>query len=232
MTNGGATLILVEDDPDQARLYAAWLADGGYRVETCAGAAEFRRRVGASGAALALFDCRLPDGDCIGLARWVRESVHASLPVIMLTACADESDIVAGLEAGADDYVVKPPRRDELLARIGALLRRAAPEPLQGVIVGAEPYAIDTSRRVCSVAGSALELTDREFDLAAYLFRRAGQVVSREALLRDVWKLNAEVNTRTVDTHVSRLRRKSGLGGEHGWRLVSVYQHGYRLERC
>ncbi len=227
-----ATVILVEDDADQARLYSTWLVDGGYRVETCTGASEFRRRLGDSGAALALFDCRLPDGDCIGLARWVRESVHAKLPVIMLTACADETDIVAGLHAGADDYVVKPPRRDELLARIGALLRRSAPEPVQGIIADIEPYAIDTLRRACHVGGVAIDLTDREFDLAAYLFRRAGQVVSREALLRDVWKLNAEVNTRTVDTHVSRLRRKSGLGGEHGWRLVSVYQHGYRLERC
>lgn len=226
-----ATLVLVEDDLDQARLYGAWLAEAGYRVEHCASAGEFRRRVGASGAALALLDCRLPDGDCIGLARWLRESVHARLPVVMLTACADEADIVAGLRAGADDYVVKPPRREELLARIAAVLRRVTPESAAREITEVAPYLLDLERRVLRIGAESLDLTDREFDLAAYLFRRAGQVVSREALLRDVWKLNPEVHTRTVDTHVSRLRRKAALAGEHGWRLTSIYQHGYRLER-
>ena len=92
------------------------------------------------------------------------------------------------------------------------------------------PYVIDYSRRRISMNGRDISLTEREFDLAAFLFRRRGRVVSREALLEGVWNIRSDVATRTVDTHISRLRKKLELAGEHGWRLNAVYQHGYRLE--
>ncbi|HNR91406.1 MAG TPA: response regulator transcription factor [Dokdonella sp.] len=92
------------------------------------------------------------------------------------------------------------------------------------------PYAIDFKRRRIAFAGNEVELTQREFDLATFLFRRHGRIVSRDALLENVWNLTASVSTRTVDTHVSRLRKKLELNGEHGWRLAAIYQHGYRLE--
>ena len=93
------------------------------------------------------------------------------------------------------------------------------------------PYHIDLMRRRVAIEGRDIELTQREFDLATYLFRRQGRIVSRDALLENVWNMSAQVSTRTVDTHVSRLRKKLELGGEHGWRLTAVYQHGYRLEQ-
>jgi DNA-binding response OmpR family regulator len=223
---------LVEDDPDQSRLYSAWLEDSGYKVLTFGTAAEFRRRLGAASVDAVLLDWGLPDAEGPEVVDWLRHSAHAGLPVVFLTARVTETDIVAGLRAGADDYVPKPPRRGELLARLAAVLRRTGAATTDPVLREVAPWEIDTRQRRVLVAGEAIELTDREFDLAAYLFRRPGRIVSRDALLSQVWNLGSGVATRTVDTHISRLRRKLALDGEHGWRLTAVYQHGYRLERA
>jgi DNA-binding response OmpR family regulator len=153
------------------------------------------------------------------------------LPVLFLTARGAEADVVHGLRSGADDYLVKPPGKAELMARIEAVLRRSGVAALDVVIRDVQPYEIDTQRRRMTLAGEEVRLTDREFDLAAFLFRRHGRVVSRDTLLLQVWNLGAGVATRTVDTHMSRLRKKLGLDGTHGWQLTAVYQHGYRLER-
>ena len=108
--------------------------------------------------------------------------------------------------------------------------QRGRPAGEDPVLREVPPYLLDTLRRRIAIAGNEVRLTDREFDLAAFLFRRHGRIVSRDTLLSQVWKLGTGVTTRTVDTHVSRLRRKLGLNGEHGWQLTAVYQHGYRLE--
>ena len=93
------------------------------------------------------------------------------------------------------------------------------------------PYVVDAKRRRVSIDGRDIDLTQREFDLASFLFRRHGRVISRDALLENVWNLSAAVSTRTVDTHISRLRKKLALNGQNGWRLAAIYQHGYRLEQ-
>ena len=141
--------------------------------------------------------------------------------------------MVRGLNAGGDDYVVKPAKQQELVARVAAVLRRFGLE--DGQRRALRPAALQ--RRSESAADQLssdrdIELTPREFELAAFLFRRHGRIVSRDALLENVWNMNASVSTRTVDTHVSRLRKKLELNGEHGWRLSAVYQHGYRLEQA
>jgi DNA-binding response OmpR family regulator len=152
--------------------------------------------------------------------------------VLFLTARNDEEDIIAGLRAGADDYLTKPPKQGELLARVEALLRRVGLQGEQPADEEAPPYRIDLQRRRVTLADREVALTEREFDLATFLFRRRGRVVSRDALLEGVWNIRGDVATRTVDTHISRLRKKLELGGEHGWRLNAVYQHGYRLEQA
>jgi DNA-binding response OmpR family regulator len=221
---------LLEDDPDQAALVAGWLEETGYVVREFRTASEFRRRQGSEAIDLLLLDWMLPDTPGIDVLGWIRASANGDLPVIFLTARGDEEDLVRGLGSGGDDYVVKPAKRRELLARVEALLRRRG-SGAHDAELDLPPYRLDAQRRRISINGRDIELTQREFDLAHFLFRRHGRIVGRDALLENVWNLSAAVSTRTVDTHVSRLRKKLELGGENGWRLAAIYQHGYRLEQ-
>jgi two-component system, OmpR family, response regulator RegX3 len=158
--------------------------------------------------------------------------VQEPLPVLFTTGRDREEDIVHALKAGADDYLVKPLRRMEFLARVEALLRRSralgreAEEPFE-----AGEFRIDPLGRTLQRGGEVIELTQKEFEMAALLFRNIGRLLSRSYLLDTVWGISADVSTRTVDTHASQLRSKLGLYPEQGWRLSAVYQHGYRLER-
>ena len=221
---------LLEDDEDQSRLLEAWLTQAGYTVRCYCGASEFRRRQGSASIDLLILDWNLPEESGLSVLRALRDA-GSPLPVLFLTARNTEADIVAGLREGADDYVVKPAKQGELLARVEVLLRRTHLSMDTGADENIEPYRIDLARRRVEVAGEEIALTDREFDLVLFLFRRRGRVVSRETLLENIWNIRGDVATRTVDTHVSRLRKKLRLAGEHGWRLSAVYQHGYRLER-
>lgn len=226
------TIGCLEDDAQQAALLRLWLESAGYRCALFASAGEFRKRLGSEAVDLLLLDWNLPDATGLEVLDWIRHSPNADLPVVFLTARSDESDIVEGLQAGADDYVTKPPKQAEFLARVAAVLRRrgGGNDADTQAPLSLPPYAVDSQRRRISVAGEDIELTQREYELACYLFRRQGRIVSRDALLENIWNLGPSVSTRTVDTHVSRLRKKLQLAGEHGWRLTAIYQHGYRLE--
>jgi DNA-binding response OmpR family regulator len=230
MNKLGLVVGLLEDDQDMAALVGQWLEDAGYAVRLYRNATEYRRRQGGEAVDLLLLDWMLPDGSGIEVIEAIRSSPNNRLPVVFLTARDSEDDIVRGLTSGGDDYVVKPPKRRELIARVNVVLRRHGADNEAGDTVELAPYSLDGKRRRISVDGRAVELTQREFDLASFLFRRHGRIVSRDALLENVWNLSAAVSTRTVDTHVSRLRKKLELSGEHGWRLAAIYQHGYRLE--
>lgn len=231
MSSSSLVVGIVEDDPDLADIVMAWLEGAGYSVRVYRNATEYRRRQGEEAVDLLLLDWNLPDGTGIEIVESVRASRNARLPVIFLTARDGEDDIVRALGCGGDDYVVKPPKQRELLARVAAVLRRHGIERDGESALELGPYRIDMARRRISINGGEIELTQREFDLANFLFRRQGRIVSRDALLKNVWNLHADVSTRTVDTHVSRLRKKLELGGENGWRLAAIYQHGYRLEQ-
>ncbi|MGH8124843.1 MAG: response regulator transcription factor [Rhodanobacteraceae bacterium] len=225
------TIGCVEDDADQLELLRLWLEYAGYGCAVFRTATDFRRRLGAEAVDLVLLDRSLPDAKGLDVLSWIRQSPNAGLPVIFLTASGEESDIIEGLAAGADDYVVKPPKQGELLARVAAVLRRRGGGDDGSEVMELPPYRIDPQRRQVSINGEPVELTQREYELASYLFRRQGRIVSRDALLENVWNLTSDISTRTVDTHISRLRKKLGLSGEHGWRLTAVYQHGYRVEQ-
>lgn len=231
MSKTGLVVGLLEDDPDMAALVGQWLEEAGYTVRLFRNATEYRRRQGSEAVDLLLLDWMLPDSSGIDVIEGIRASASNRLPVIFLTARDAEDDMVRGLASGGDDYVVKPPKQRELIARVGALLRRHGTESDAAELIELAPYSVDAKRRRISVDGHEVELTQREFDLANFLFRRHGRIISRDALLENVWNLSAAVSTRTVDTHVSRLRKKLDLNGEKGWRLAAIYQHGYRLEQ-
>jgi DNA-binding response OmpR family regulator len=158
----------------------------------------------------------------------LRSRAGFDLPVIVVTSRDAEVDVVSALRQGADDYIVKPPKGMELLARIEALARRARSG--RSAPIRAGRYEIDLERRTVQLEGRVIDLTQKEFDLAVYFFQHPGTLLSRTRLLEKVWGISSEVDTRTVDTHASRLRRKLGLDTSTGWRLLPVYGFGYRLE--
>lgn len=221
---------LVEDDVVQAELFSAILTAGGMRPRSFLSVPDFHRHLGSESIDVLLLDWNLPGVSGIELLKALRDQPGIQLPVLLLTANRDERDIVYGLQCGADDYIIKPPRPAELIARIRAAYRRSHPEGGRG-LPNIEPFEFDFRERELRLGGRVVQVTEREFDLLAYLFRRTDRIVSRQMLLTDVWKLGATANTRSIDTYVSRLRKSLGLNGESGWTLEGVYQHGYRLVR-
>jgi len=221
---------LVEDEPIQAKIIVRMIENAGMDCLHYATELDFRRRMGPEAIDLLLLDWNLPGVSGLDLLRELRQT-NGTLPVIFLTGNDQESDIVTGLQAGADDYIVKPARAAELVARIRAALRRAAPATGTHIIEDADPFGFDLERRRLTLRGEVVELTDREFDLLVFLFQRRGKVVSRETLLSQVWRVGPNVATRSIDTYVSRLRKRLGLQGDSEWRLEGIYQHGYRLVR-
>ena len=222
---------LLEDDVDQSNLVEYWLGEAGMSVQTWASGWEFVRALPEQGYDMLILDWMVPDMNGMEVLRWVRRNLDWAIPIIFATAKDEEGDIVEALSAGADDYMVKPLKQGELVARVSAVARRAGLGLKHDGEVSLEPYRVDLKAREVYKNDELLKLTKREFELAAYLFENHGRVLSRAQLLREVWGLNDTVNTRTVDTHMSRVRAKLGLTPEEGWRLSSVYHYGYRLEQ-
>lgn len=223
-------IALVEDDPQLGQLMRLWLTDQGYTCQLCETGAMFRKVLGRDSFDMVVLDWMLPDTTGDQLLRWLRDGNYKELPVIFVTARDSEDDIVAGLSLGADDYMVKPVRQAEFLARVRTVYRRVH-RPLQlDEILDLPPYRVVQTARTVELHGQPVELTEKEFDIALLLFRNIGRVISRAHLFEAVWGQSAGLNTRTVDTHMSRLRTKLNFQPENGWRLNAVYNHGYRLE--
>ncbi len=189
------------------------------------------RELGRDTYDLIILDWMLPDIDGIRVLDWIRGHIDWPIPVLFVTGKDSETDIVQALDKGADDYMVKPVKRLEMLARIKAISRRTQQQDEEGQALNFGSYTIDLVARTVYLEETPLELTQKEFDLVLFLFRCAGRVLSRGHILESVWGCNPDLNTRTVDTHISRIRNKLGLKEDHGWQLKAVYQHGYRLEQ-
>jgi DNA-binding response OmpR family regulator len=220
---------IAEDDTDQLGLLELWLSEAKHTSRGFTTAAGFIDGLRKERFDLLLVDWMLPDGTGADLLAWVRGNLGWELPVIVVTAREDEATVCAALAAGADDYVVKPPKPRELLARIEAVGRRVRAGGLPVLRMGA--YEVDVQRHQLSIDGASVTLTQKEFDLSVYFFQNPGKLLSRDHLLNKIWGLKAEVDTRTVDTHVSRLRKKLLLDGSKGWKLTPVYGYGYRFDR-
>lgn len=222
---------ILEDDANQARVLERWLTEAGHDCHVFESGKALVRNLGRETYDLLLLDWNIPDMNGTEVLAWVRSSLRSSVPVIFVTAQHSENAIVEALSSGADDYLVKPVRRRELVARALAVYRRAHAEAVSEAAFELIPYRFDLKARRVEVQGRVVELTDKEFDLALFLFRECGRVLSRGHILERIWGRNADVVTRTVDTHMSRLRTKLELGAQNGLRLSSVYSYGYRLEK-
>lgn len=220
---------IAEDDPDQAALISLWMEGAGHSVQVFGTVTAYIEGLKKRRFDLLLIDWMLPDGTGADLLGWVRANLGWEVPVLVLTSRDDEATVVAALHSGADDYVVKPPKPMELPARVAALGRRVRSGGLPVLRLGA--FEIDIQRQRLLLDGETVVLTQKEFDLSVYLFQNPGKLLSRDHLLNKIWGINVDVDTRTVDTHVSRLRKKLGLDGSKGWKLVPVYGVGYRFER-
>jgi DNA-binding response OmpR family regulator len=214
-------ILLVEDEDSIAEPLEAGLRREGFDVERAATAAD---ALAAPAADCVLLDLRLPDEDGYTVCRRLRE--RSQVPIIMVTARGEEVDRVIGLELGADDYVVKPFGLRELIARIRAVTRRA-PAPASTGPVRVGPLEVDARTRRAQLAGKALELTAKEFDILATLAEDAGAVVTRNQLLERIWGVAWYGQTKTLDVHVGALRRKLG---DPGW-IETVRGIGFRLRR-
>jgi two-component system alkaline phosphatase synthesis response regulator PhoP len=226
-------ILIVEDDPDIADLVARYLDKAGFSTERAASGREALQTIAAKPPDLVVLDLMLPHVDGLDVCRLVRASdATAAIPIIMLTARAEESERIVGLELGADDYLAKPFSPNELVARVRALLRRAqrgsgpAAPGTTSKPLSYGPIAVDTDRHVVSSDGRDVTLTAKEFLLLEYLLQHRGRVLSRDVLLTDVWGYRYTGGTRTVDVHVRRLREKLPVLADG---LVTVKQFGYKL---
>jgi len=221
-------ILIVEDDPDIAALLAHSLGKAGFDTRTHHTGADVIGLVRQEAPDLLLLDVMLPGLDGREICRLLRsDPATAVIPIIMVTARAEEADRIAGLELGADDYVTKPFSPNEVVARVRALLRRASRETsgADGVIrYGA--IEMDVGRHTVSVGGGSVHLTAKEFLLLQYFLEHRGRVLSRDLLLSDVWGYRYTGGTRTVDVHVRRLREKVPALADS---LLTVKQFGYRL---
>jgi two-component system, OmpR family, phosphate regulon response regulator PhoB len=222
-------VLVVEDEPDIRRLVVLHLERDGFRCRTAANGPDALREAKAAVPDLVVLDLMLPQLDGLEVCRRLRSDAStAGVPIIMLTAKFDEVDRIVGLEVGADDYVGKPFSPKELVARVRAVLRRSRPE--QGPrVLAVGSVALDPARHVVTVGGQPVGLTPKEFDLLHALLEAAGRVLSREYLLNHVWGYARadEIESRTVDVHVRRLRAKLGTEGS---RIATVKSVGYRFE--
>jgi two-component system response regulator MtrA len=217
-------ILVIEDDQSIAEMVGIMLRTEGFEVSYCADGNQAINAFQVVNPDLILLDLMLPGKDGVDVCRSIR--VLSGVPIVMLTARSDTSDVVTGLEAGADDYIVKPIKNEELIARIRARLRSMEAPPVNEIKVG--DIVIDVAGHSVKRGDVQIALTAMEFKLLVTLAKRPWQVFSREALLEDVWEYQHAADTRLVNVHVQRLRAKIEIDPEHPEIVVTVRGVGYK----
>lgn len=218
-------VLVVEDDVDIVEPLTRMLQSEGYSVASVEDGTTAITRITQTNPDLVILDLGLPEVDGLDVCRTVRDR-GSDVPILILTARTSELDLVIGLDAGADDYLFKPFRSSELLARVRALLRRKSGS-LTGEVFTFGDLVVDMNARTCRLKDEELGLTPTEFDVLALLMSNSGQMMSRQQILRDIWNTEWAGSTKSLDMHVSSLRRKLGDAGN----LVSTVRgHGYRFD--
>lgn len=222
----------LEDDAAQAELVRHWLVEAGHSCTHHGSGRDFMSLLRRETFDLLVLDWEVPDMTGFAILEELRAAGN-KVPVLFATQRDDETSIVGALSHGADDYMVKPVRQAELLARINALGRRSGvSEDSDTGQFSLGCWDVDREKRQILVEGDAAKLTDKDFDLACYLFLNVGKLLSRAHLLEKVWGIMTPIESRTVDVHISRIRRSLQIRPERGYRIKTVYQHGYRLEEA
>jgi len=219
----------LDDDALQLDLIKQATEAMGHVCHTHLNGASFQREMRRETFDLLIVDWHLPDTTGPEIVRWVRQNMGTQLPILFVTHRQEERDIVEGLGSGADDFMVKPVRIGELNARVSALLRRAYPDTAGGVMEFGR-YRFLPESRALQIDGVPVELKNREYDLALFLFQNMGRLLSRDHLKEIVWGQVADVMSRSLDTHISRLRTLLDLRPANGFIVSAVYGVGYRFE--
>jgi two-component system, OmpR family, phosphate regulon response regulator PhoB len=223
------TILIIEDENDLAELVAFNLEKEGYRSLIAPDGPSGLEAARHNSPDLILLDLMLPGMSGMEICKVLKSNEKtARIPIVMLTAKGEEIDRVVGFEVGADDYVIKPFSPRELLLRVKAVLRRAGSGESASKIIKVSTISIDTDRHIVTVDGNEVVLTTTEFKLLFNLAERLGRVQSRDRLLKDVWGFNHMGDTRTVDTHITRLRSKLGEAGEM---IKTIRGFGYKMEK-
>ena len=224
---GNDLVLVVDDEPHIVALVAYHLTKSGYRVSTATAGAEALAQARRDKPALIVLDLMLPGISGLDVLQDLRSDANtAEIAVLLLTARRDEHDRIQGLSLGADDYLTKPFSPQELVLRVKAILRRVGPQQTGNDIMNVGPLSIDRSAHRVSVAGSAVDLTPTEYKLLMLLADRKGRVQARSHLLQTVWDAAPDIQTRTVDMHIQRLRAKLGAAGDL---IETVRGFGYRF---
>ena len=227
ITRVRAKILVVDDEPEAVELLEFNLKQAGFDVLTATNGTEALEKARSLSPSLIVLDLMLPEVDGLEVCKMLRrDAATAALPIVMVTAKAGEIDRILGLELGADDYVTKPFSPRELVLRVKKLLQRGQVPVEPGETLTFGELVLDPPRHIVTWQGKAVDLTATEFKLLAILAQRRGRVQSREQLLRDVWEYNSLIDTRTVDTHMRRLREKLGTAAKF---LDTVRGVGYRF---
>jgi DNA-binding response OmpR family regulator len=224
-------IAVLDDDRSQSDLVCQVLASAGHACHAFDSGKEMLNQLRRESYDMLIIHWQVPNLSGAEVIRWARDRLPANLPVLFITSRSSEDDIIAGLAAGADDYMIKPIRRGELVARVQALLRRAYPTQNTAEQIRFGQYIFELRTGRLTIDGKPVELTQKEFDLALLFFRNIGRPLSRAYILEAVWARDVEVPSRTMDTHVSRVRTKLQLRPEFGFKLAPVYSYGYRLDQ-
>lgn len=223
-------IAIVDDDVHLAQVMTLWLKARNYDVVHFSSGVDFTNSLRSESFDLYILDWVMPDMDGEAVLKWLIDQDNHTTPVIFVTQRDNEEDVARILNLGADDYITKPINEKVLLARIAAVTRRSQSSPAtQRDVLEYPPFRINTSAHLVYKHNEPLKLTQKEYELVAFLFRNAGRMLSRGHILSAVWGVGTDFTTRTVDTHISRVRKKL-LTPDTGWRLTAIYHQGYRLE--
>ena len=222
---------IVEDDPSQAEMLAHWLRRSGHSCQHFDRGGTVIRALDQDSFDALVLDWNLRDISGPELLKGIRGSDQSSMPILFVSAHAREEDVVSALRQGADDYMAKPVRYLEFVARVEAIARRAKHRTEQSKVLEMDPYRVDCESRTVLRDGRAVKLTTKDFDLSVLFLRNVGQLLSRVHICERVWGHKVLLPSRTLDTHISRVRRELGFTPEKGWRLAAKYGYGYRLQQ-